>query len=248
MNFVHNLTITPSIKDAYALISVTYPNGSTCICTKGTKVLTASDTSGSYVFPIPEAGTWTVRAYDGATWESSGHRKSTEVTIVSQYQIENVGLTYEILLYNYGDENTSVTGGWINGNKAANGGHQTKGSVNKYSDYLRFNAVGTGNENIWGSGIAMTANEISLDNFNYLRFIGYNQTNVSGGAYGGLYIFPRNATYYRANAVLSHQFSQGNIDTVVDISSVIGSYCVGIGGGATYYWGNNTDLKYLLLY
>lgn len=247
MSFVHILTGAPSIKDAYALISVTYPEGSTCTCTLGTNVLTATDTSGSYVFPIPEAGAWTVRAYDGPTWESSAHKKSTEVIIVSQYQIKNVELTYDLLLYNYGDENASVTGGWIKGNKSAQGGYQNGGTVTKNATYISIDRGGPGEEN-WGSVLAMTANEISLDEFEYLRFIG----DMSGvdhlGIYGGLYIFPQNATYYRDNAVLSRQFSKGNIDTVIDISSVNGSYCVGIGGGARAYGSVTINFKYLLLY
>lgn len=242
------LSKVASGKRAFAYIRVTYPEGSTCTCTLGTKVLTAPNTSGLYVFLIPEAGTWTVRCWDGETWESSGHSKSTEVAIVSQYQLENVGLTYELLLYNYGDENTSVTGGWIQSNKVAQSGFQSAGSINKYSEYLRLYVPGTGEETKWGSGLVMTANEISLDNFEYLRFIGVMNPVDHNGVYGGLYIFPKNATYYRANAVLSRQFSRGNIDTVIDISSVNGSYCVGIGAGAAFYGSNTMDLNYLLLY
>lgn len=45
---------------AVAAISVTYPSGATCTCTKGAKTLTAKDTSGKYLFIVPETGTWTI--------------------------------------------------------------------------------------------------------------------------------------------------------------------------------------------
>ena len=58
-----------SIELDYAYISVTYPTGSICTCTKGNTTLTASNTSGSYTFvvSVPSSGTdtWTVSCTDG---------------------------------------------------------------------------------------------------------------------------------------------------------------------------------------
>ena len=44
----------------YAFIVVNYPAGSVCTCSKGSRTMKAKDTSGVYVFAIPEAGSWTV--------------------------------------------------------------------------------------------------------------------------------------------------------------------------------------------
>lgn len=113
MNIVHSPPLGGGrTAYAYAYIKVTYPAGSTCTCSNGTKTLTAKDTSGSYVFPIPEAGAWTVRAYDGPTWESSDNKASKIVNIVEQYQIENVVLSYRLYIYNNGDLCIDATGGW----------------------------------------------------------------------------------------------------------------------------------------
>ena len=54
----------------FAAIGVTYPAGSTLTCTNGTKTLTAKNTSGQWVFAIPEAGTWTVTATQGPNTKS----------------------------------------------------------------------------------------------------------------------------------------------------------------------------------
>ena len=54
----------------YAVIGVTYPSGSTCTCTNGSKTLTAKDTTGKALFVIPSAGTWTVKAVSGSKSKS----------------------------------------------------------------------------------------------------------------------------------------------------------------------------------
>lgn len=80
----------------YAVIGVTYPSGSTCTCTNGSKTLTAKDTTGKALFIIPSAGTWTVKAVSGS--------KSTNkaVSITAEGQVETVTLAYELVLFNNG--------------------------------------------------------------------------------------------------------------------------------------------------
>lgn len=89
----------------YAVIGVTYPAGSTCTCTNGSKTLTAKDTTGKALFVIPSAGTWTVKAVSGSK------SKSKAVSITAEGQIETVVLSYELVLFDNGDV-TSLTGGW----------------------------------------------------------------------------------------------------------------------------------------
>lgn len=87
--------------DVYATISVTYPSGSTCTCTNGTKTLTAEGTSGSYIFSIPKAGTWTVTATDGTKTSSKS------VSITTKNQSENVALLYRFYLFKSGEGTAS---------------------------------------------------------------------------------------------------------------------------------------------
>ena len=97
----------------YAIIGVTYPFGSTCTCTNGTRTLTAKDTTGKALFVIPAAGTWTVKAVKGS------QSASKAVKITAEGQVATVVLTYELILFD-GTDNTDVTGGWTFGNNPGN--------------------------------------------------------------------------------------------------------------------------------
>ena len=81
---------------AFAVIGVTYPAGSTCTCTDGSKTLKLKDTSGQGFFLIPYAAAWTVTATDGT------NSKSESVEITSEGQSESVALSYEVFLFNNG--------------------------------------------------------------------------------------------------------------------------------------------------
>lgn len=80
----------------FAVIGATYPAGSICTCSNGSKTLTTKDTSGRAMFVIPSAGTWTVTAVSGSK------SKSKAVSITAEGQVENVTLTYELVLFNNG--------------------------------------------------------------------------------------------------------------------------------------------------
>lgn len=80
----------------YAVIGVTYPAGSTCTCTDGTKTLTLKNTSGQGIFIIPYAATWTVTASDGT------NTKSQSVEITTEGQSVSVTLSYELILFDSG--------------------------------------------------------------------------------------------------------------------------------------------------
>lgn len=71
-----------------ASISVTYPAGSTCTCSCGSQVYTASTTTGSYTFDVHSTGTWTVRCTDGT------QEASKDVVITTDGQTESVALAY----------------------------------------------------------------------------------------------------------------------------------------------------------
>lgn len=79
-----------------ASIAVTYPAGSTCTCTLGSKVLTAKDTSGKWVFGLPSTGSWVVKAVKGS------QSKSEAMSITAEGQVENVTLAYELVLFDNG--------------------------------------------------------------------------------------------------------------------------------------------------
>ena len=78
---------------AFAVIVVSYPEGSTCTCTDGTKMLKLKDTSGQGIFLIPYTATWTVTCTDGTK------TKSESVEITTEGQSENIVLNYQLVLF-----------------------------------------------------------------------------------------------------------------------------------------------------
>ncbi len=123
----------------FAVIGVTYPEGSTATATDGTTTLSAPDTSGTWACVVPNAGTWTVECTDGTD-------TATEtVTITAEGQVSTVTLNYTLYLYDKGNEYTSVTGGWV-------------GDVTKTTTTMK---VG---KEIVTSGVA-TAKTVNLINF-----------------------------------------------------------------------------------
>lgn len=79
-----------------ASIVVSYPAGSTLTCTLGSKVLTAKDTSGKWVFGLPSIGDWVVKAI------KDSQSASKAVSITAEGQVETVTLMFELLLFNNG--------------------------------------------------------------------------------------------------------------------------------------------------
>lgn len=91
---IHNM-VGGGGEKLFAIIAVTYPEGSVCTCTNGTKTLTARDTSGKALFNVPP-GTWTVTATDGSK------TKSVTVSITAEGQAESVTLRYELIIFEEG--------------------------------------------------------------------------------------------------------------------------------------------------
>lgn len=89
----------------FAIIAVTYPEGSICTC--GGKA--AKDTSGFALFNV-KTGTYTVECHTSDNIKS----KSTSVTVAEsdKGKSKSVTLNYTLMLYNYGDQCEFVTGGW----------------------------------------------------------------------------------------------------------------------------------------
>lgn len=96
-----------------ATISITYPAQSTCVVKNSSGTQVASDTNTStgtktWTATIDATGTYTIIA---TATDGSGKTKSATVSITADGQSASVTLTYELILFDGGD-NTGVTGGW----------------------------------------------------------------------------------------------------------------------------------------
>lgn len=88
----------------FAIISVTYPEGSICTCTNGTKTLKAKDTSGKALFNVT-VGEWTVTA------TRNDESVSSNVVITSDGQIKSVGLSF-VKIYGISRDITVSSPAW----------------------------------------------------------------------------------------------------------------------------------------
>ena len=94
---IHNMVIGGgSGGKLFSVIAATYPDGSVCTCTNGTKTLKAKDTSGKALFNVT-VGEWTVTATDGSSTTSQA------VSITAEGQAESVTLLYGLYLFKSGD-------------------------------------------------------------------------------------------------------------------------------------------------
>ena len=140
-----------------ASIVVTYPAGSTCTCTLGSRVLTAKDTNGKWVFGLPSIGNWVIKATSGSK------SKSKTVSITAEGQVKNVTLMFEAILWEAGaDQNTSITGGF-----AANDTNYVK--IGSSTVTITGNATyfGEGSTNWSYGGNFYTKKKVAKDDFEY---------------------------------------------------------------------------------
>ena len=194
-----------------AAITVNYPSGSTCTCTLGSRVLTAKDTSGRWVFGLPSTGSWVVKATDGT------NTATQTVSITTEGQVESVTLSLELVLFDGGDV-TSVTGGWTykitqqtNYASAVRADNLTVGTTLYWLPGRWWNSAGTNQAN--NSGYAYTKNTIDVTDYNTI-------TAVSNCAQG-------NMTVGDASVALA-------VGTVtLDISALSGEYNVKLGDTLT---------------
>lgn len=191
----------------FSIIAVTYPAGSICTCTNGTKTLKAKDTSGKALFNVSE-GEWTVTATDG------NNTKSAAVSITQEGQCECLLLYYELVLIDNGSLNKDLTGEWkfTKYNVWDSAGTP---SITNESGYLRLYAS-------YGSWVYFThSNAIDVTDFTTLRIkIGASQ-NKATTVKVGLSTSNNN----NALTVSSGDISTGSSTTTLtlDVSAVSGN-------------------------
>lgn len=198
----------------FAVIAVTYPEGSVCTCSNGTKTLKARDTSGKALFNV-KAGTYTVECH---TSDSSKSRSvSVTVTESDEGQVKNVTLTYELVLYSPGDEHTAITGGWVSKRACT----ITK---DEYNLYVVATEKYTDN-----AGVFATANKIDLTHYSRLYYDAKNGASADGyfgiGVWASIPAVGTNPVPYAAAYV---EFKANTTaESYIDVSSLSGNYYVG---------------------
>lgn len=201
----------------FAVIAVTYPEGSICTCSDGTKTMKAKDTSGKALFNVPSAGAWTVSCTDGSSTASKA------VSITTEGQSESVTLSYLIYYYNSGDQCTAVTGGWD---------FSGDGSLTKSTDHMQYKSS-------YMEAYLSTANKVDLTQISSITFdvewigslppssryfLGITRSKFSGSASAAIHL----------NTTSRNQYS-------LDVKSISGEYY--IAGSISMEDGGNGYMK-----
>lgn len=204
---------------AFAVIGVTYPAGSVCTCTDGTKTLTLKDTGGQGFFLIPYAAAWTVTATDGT------NTKAQSVEITSEGQSVSVTLSYALYIIENGVLNSD--GFYAN----------ASGSTVASKSYFKISQESAQPTHSWGYFGAVDLTEYNTlnlsipDNVLNFSYYGSGSSNFGGCGFGVL----KNGTtpseetttpeqYYVNTTRFSNPYYNKNYS--IDISELTGSYYV----------------------
>lgn len=189
----------------FAIIAVTYPEGSVCTC--GGKA--AKDTGGYALFNV-KPGTYTVECHTSDNSKS----KSVSVTVAEsdKGQAKTVSLK-EVYLYNLGDECTSLTGGWT--------AESSYGSSGKASSYMYSIVNPSGN-----SGSIKHSKMVDLTDYNKLCFYLLKSAGKSTEK-----IYVNNTSQSASGAAVTLSAPEAQTEIALDISALVGSYYVGMALG-----------------
>ena len=200
----------------YAIIAVTYPEGSVCTCVSGTKTLKARDTSGKALFNVT-VGEWTVSCTDGTDTASKA------VSITSEGQAVSVELSYRLYLYKNGDKCTDVGGDWSFHKQYADGASISYGTdkvtINLKSVHLQY------------MGVCFWYKKIDITNYSKLcMLVSYN--SASSATQGICVCSSVPDDPMESGSYDARQLIEGSSDTVpfeLDISAITGSKYIGFG-------------------
>ena len=201
-----------------SIIAVTYPEGSICTCTNRTKTLKAKDTSGTALFNVPSAGTWTVTA---KTTDGS-KEKSVDVTITAAGQVESVTIIYVPYLYNHGDECTDLTGGWQSRELKGNDGSidAKAPTLTKGTNSMTIQWIGS------GSGVCEIIKDVDLTAYSSISWDGTFTPSGNNNIGTKVSVIKRSSSYWFTGSAAYANISVKSLD----ISSLTGSYDIVIGG------------------
>lgn len=207
----------------FSVIGVTYPAGSVCTCAKGTKTYKAKNTSGLALFAVPEVGDWTVSCTDGT------QTASTTATVSAEGEAVNVKLTYDLRLFDNGDECTGVTGGWTNAG-------YTYSSLLSEPPEISDGRIQLYGKSGGNTGIG-TAQSIDLTGYSKLVIdrdvLSTNSTNSAGQ----IWLMPgQNVVSSQAKAILQFGRATGRAEQEIDVTNINTPVYVfvSVGGSAQY--------------
>lgn len=224
-----------------ATITVTYPANSTCTCSDGITTLTDTNTGATektVIFTVPNTGTWTVNCTDG------DKTKSATVSITTDGQAENVTLTYELYLYDAGNEYTSTTGGW---SLAESNGDLSGESLDKNTNNMMFSSSYVHGSH-FANGFLCPVNAIDLTSYNLMR-IHLTSPAIDPAVSLRFGCSPSriNDAYSKMTAFTQIQTASGDVVVDCDIANVSKSMYIGVAAEGTSNGASSCTVTKVLL-
>lgn len=186
----------------YATINVECPASSsvTCALSNGSSAVTPVGGNGKYTFLIPSNGTWRLSGVYGSKTQT------VDVVITQRGQCEFVNMEFPKYLYRYGDQYTSVTGGWKRRGKGS-------GTLAFNSDHIKLDGA-------YDYCAVQAANKINISGYTYLC-VNVRNASMWSNTYddccimmfldealsAGAITFSRLRDYSTANAIVNRQVS-----------------------------------------
>lgn len=194
-----------------SIIAATYPEGSICTCSNGTKTLKAKDTSGNALFNV-DIGTWTVSCTNGKDTATA------TASITAAGQAANVSLAYDLIIYAAGKQYVELAEMVGTGSTVVYG--QEYIDIHQIADRQR-------------GAIMYTANPVAFDgNYKEMHVVYTAGSDISGGDVGVFDSKPTAFTYH--NFIASHALIKGSSkrEAIIDISAITsGEHYPGIYAG-----------------
>lgn len=215
----------------FSVIGVTYPAGSVCTCTKGTKTYKAKNTSGLALFAVPETGEWTLSCTDGT------QTASATVTVSAEGEAVRVKLAYDLRLFDNGDECAGVTGGWTNAGYTYDALLETPPEISNGRIQLYGKPGGN-------TGIG-TAQSIDLTGYSKLVIDRDVISTLSNYSAGQIWLLPsKNVVSSQAKATLQFGLATGRAEQEIDVTNInTPVYVFASVGGSTQYKVDVYDIR-----
>ena len=230
-----------SVKGTDAILRVIAPAGSTVTISKGG--VSKSDAGHEnasdpylydYYFIIHQSqfdsiNSWTVTATLGA-------KTASDTVLIDSSDEYDVALIYDLYLFNNGDQCTTITGGWVDGAKAASSYTVVPVSISTDIYYNYTSAT--------RQSMAMTNNKISLSNGDTIR------VNCSFTGKFAIYVSSSNATGWYTGSRLATYETTTTSQTVHDLaitSDMEGYVIIGAFGSNAVPSGNGSITEALIV-
>lgn len=224
MSEIYGIPLIGGGAKLFAVIGVTYPVGSVCTCTQGTKTYKAKNTSGLALFAVPKVGDWTVSCTDGTDTASK------TVTINVEGQAKIVELSYKDYLLN-GETQTYTF--------AAHAQAVNKNAPDGKIGTVTSGSSGTTLTGSW-NGVWATDKVIDLTEFDSLVFDVTVNSMTGWGGFVGVF----DATGYWGDSQIAaiNGNNLQNGENVIDVSGITGLHRVGIA------WYGSLNLTFHAIY